>query len=296
MADWQRVRILARAAQAERLADALLEAAALSVDVSDARAGTEGEQPLFGEPGAAAPPAWEHSELTALFGADVDAEAAARGACEACGITPAFTVETVPDQDWVRLTQSQFEPIHASPRLWIVPSWCEPPDHAAINLRLDPGLAFGTGSHPTTALCLEWLDRHLAPGATVIDYGCGSGVLAIAARLFGAGPVRGVDIDPAAVEASRANARANGVEAVFSRPDAFDARPAEVVVANILSNPLCVLAPLLCGLAQPGGSVVLSGILAPQAARVAEAYRPWLEFEPDAQRDGWVRLWGRRRP
>jgi ribosomal protein L11 methyltransferase len=296
MADWWRVRIRVGDEHAEHLSDALLEAGAVSVDVCDALAGTPGEQPLFGEPGAAPPGAWRESEVSALFPSDADAGGLAREACAACGVDAPLALETVPDQDWVRLTQGQFEPLHASPRLWIVPTWCEPPDPSALNLRLDPGLAFGTGSHPTTALCLEWLDRHLPPGASVIDYGCGSGVLAIAARMFGAGPVRGVDIDAAAVESSRANAAANGVEALFSSPDGFDPRPADVVLANILSNPLRVLAPLLCGLAVPGGSVVLSGILAPQADHVAEAYRPWLDFEPARERDGWVRLWGRRRP
>lgn len=296
MADWRRVRILAGAEAAQRLSDALLDAGAVAVDVSDARAGTPEEQPLFGEPGAAAPGAWLDSEVAALFPAGSDAVGAALRACAACGIDAQPREDAVPDQDWVRLTRDQFEPLHVSPRLWIVPTWCEPPDPGAINLRLDPGLAFGTGSHATTGLCLEWLDLHLPPGASVIDYGCGSGVLAIAACLLGAADVRGVDIDPAAVASSRANGAANGVQASFSGPDGLDSRPAQVVLANILANPLRVLAPLLCGLALPGGSVVLSGVLAAQAEDVARAYEPWLDFEPVQVREGWVRLWGRRRP
>jgi ribosomal protein L11 methyltransferase len=196
-------------------------------------------------------------------------------------------VSSVEEQDWVRLTQDQFEPIAVTSRLWIVPTWHEPVDPAALNLRLDPGLAFGTGSHPTTRLCLRWLDRHLAAGASVVDYGCGSGVLAIAAGLLGAGTVSGVDIDPRAVIASRDNAARNGVAAMFFEPD--------VVVANILSNPLRVLAPLICGLARSGGAVVLSGILSEQRDLVAEAYRPWLDLQPAQEEEGWVCLWGIKR-
>jgi ribosomal protein L11 methyltransferase len=296
MAHWRRVRILAGAEAAQRLSEALLEAGAVCVDVSDARAGTPEEQPLFGEPGATTPGAWLDSEVAALFPADSDALGVSRRACADCGVDAEPREDAVPDQDWVRLTREQFAPLQASPRLWIVPTWCEPPDPRALNLRLDPGLAFGTGSHPTTGLCLEWLDLHLPPGASVIDYGCGSGVLAIAACLLGASDVRGVDIDPAAVSASRANAAANGVEACFCGPDELDAPPAQVVVANILANPLRVLAPLLSNLSMPGGSVVLSGVLETQSEEVVRAYAPWFDFEPSRARDGWVRLWGRRRP
>lgn len=296
MANWRRVRILAGAEVAQRLSDALLESGAVSVDVSDARAGTPGEQPVFGEPGAAQPGAWPDNEVAALFPFDSDAVGAALQACAECGVRAELREDAVPDRDWVRLTREQFEPLHASPRLWIVPTWCEPPDPRALNLRLDPGLAFGTGSHPTTGLCLEWLDLHLPPGASVLDYGCGSGVLAIAACLLGAAEVRGVDIDPAAVTAGRANAAANGVRVRFCGPDDLDARPAQVVLANILANPLRVLAPLLCNLVSPGGSVVLSGVLAAQAEEVVQAYAPWLDFQPAQAREDWVRLWGRRRP
>lgn len=289
---WQRVALRVPAEDAERVSDALLEAGALSVDVADAAAGLAHERPMFGEPGAEATGAWDDNQVTALFAPDVDAEAAVRAAL---GPDVHPEVSSVEEQDWVRLTQDQFEPIAVTPRLWIVPTWHEPVDPAALNLRLDPGLAFGTGSHPTTRLCLRWLDRHLAAGASVIDYGCGSGVLAIAARLLGAGTVAGVDIDPQAVIASRDNAARNGVAATFFEPDAFAPPPADVVVANILSNPLRVLAPLICGLARSGGAVVLSGILSAQRDLVAESYRPWLDLQPAEEEEGWVCLWGIKR-
>lgn len=289
---WQRVALRVPAEDAERVSDALLEAGALSVDVADAAAGLAHERPLFGEPGGHATGAWDDNHVTALFAPDVDVDAAVRAVL---GPDAHPEISAVEEQDWVRLTQDQFEPIAVTPRLWIVPTWHEPVDPAALNLRLDPGLAFGTGSHPTTRLCLRWLDRHLAAGASVIDYGCGSGVLATAARLLGAGPVTGVDIDPQAVVASRDNAARNGVAATFFELDDFAPPPADVVVANILSNPLRVLAPLICGLARSGGAVVLSGILSAQRDLVAEAYRPWLELQPAEEEEGWVCLWGIKR-
>jgi ribosomal protein L11 methyltransferase len=289
---WQRVALRVPAEDAERVSDALLEAGALSVDVADAAAGLAHERPLFGEPGGATTGAWDDNQVTALFAPDVDVDAAVHAVL---GPDVHPEVSAVEEQDWVRLTQDQFEPIAVTPRLWIVPTWHEPVDPQALNLRLDPGLAFGTGSHPTTRLCLRWLDRHLAAGACVIDYGCGSGVLAIAARLLGAGAVTGVDIDPQAVIASRDNAARNGVAATFLEPDDFSPPPADVVVANILSNPLRVLAPLICGLARCGGAVVLSGILSAQRELVADAYRPWLDLRPAEEEEGWVCLWGIKR-
>ncbi len=292
---WRRVLFVVSAADAERVSDALMDAGALSVDAADAAAGTADEEPIFGEPGSAATP-WPETRLAALFSDDAPAEALARRACGSAGVpAPAMTLEVVDDEDWVRLTQSQFAPIRISDRLWIVPTWCDPPEPGAISLRLDPGLAFGTGSHPTTRLCLGWLDRHLPPGATVIDYGCGSGVLAVAAGLLGAGRVVGIDIDPQAVTASRDNALANGVAAEFhdARPVALP--PADVVVANILANPLRVLAPLLIGLVKPGGHIVLSGILEGQADAVMDAYSPAIAFEAPAREDGWICLQGVRR-
>lgn len=293
--DWQRVSVVVRAEAAERLSDALLEAGALSVDAADAAAGTPDERPVFGEPGADTT-VWPDTTVSALFGGDIDASEVMRAACLAVGIEPpSVAVEIVGDQDWVRLTQSQFEPIRISDRLWIVPTWCEPPAPDAIVLRLDPGLAFGTGSHPTTSLCLRWLDQHLVPGERVVDYGCGSGILGVAAGLLGAGEITGVDIDPQAVSASRDNATANGVIATFHEPDAAPVAPGDVVVANILANPLRVLAPLICSLAKPGGRIVLSGILTDQAESVREAYRPHVEFEAPLEEEGWVCLWGTRR-
>jgi len=292
---WLRVLFVVSAADAERMSDALMDAGALSVDAADAAAGTADEQPIFGEPGSAATP-WRETRLAALFADDAPAELLARQACEAAGLAaPTMTLESVDDEDWVRLTQSQFAPIRISDRLWIVPTWCEPPEPGAIVLRLDPGLAFGTGSHPTTRLCLAWLDRHLTAGATVIDYGCGSGILGVAAALLGAGRVVGIDIDPQAVTASQDNALANGVTAEFhdARPVALP--PADVVVANILANPLRVLAPLLIGLMKPGGRIVLSGILDGQAEAVIEAYSPAVVFDDPMREDGWICLQGVRR-
>jgi ribosomal protein L11 methyltransferase len=292
---WLRVLFVVSAADAERVSDALMDVGALSVDAADAAAGTADEQPIFGEPGSAATP-WPETRLAALFADDAPAEELARQACESAGLAiPSMTVESVDDEDWVRLTQSQFTPIRISDRLWIVPTWCEPPEPGAIILRLDPGLAFGTGSHPTTRLCLGWLDRHLPAGATVIDYGCGSGILAVAAALLGAGRVVGIDIDPQAVTASRDNAIANGVTAEFhdARPVAL--APADVVVANILANPLRVLAPLLIGLMKPGGHIVLSGILEGQADAVIDAYSPAVVFDEPMREDGWICLQGIRR-
>jgi ribosomal protein L11 methyltransferase len=291
---WLRVWFVVSAADAERVSDALMDAGALSVDAADAAAGTADEQPIFGEPGSAATP-WPETRLAALFADDAPAEKLAREACASAGLAaPAMTLESVDDEDWVRLTQSQFAPIRISDRLWIVPTWCEPPEPGAIVLRLDPGLAFGTGSHPTTRLCLGWLDRHLAAGETVIDYGCGSGILAVAAALLGAGHVVGIDIDPQAVTASRDNALANGVTAEFHDARPLTLRPADVVVANILANPLRVLAPLLIGLVKPGGRIVLSGVLEGQADAVMQAYSPAIVFDTPAREDGWICLQGVR--
>jgi ribosomal protein L11 methyltransferase len=294
---WQSVRILVDSKAAEPLSDALLEAGALSVSLEDADAGTLDETPLFGEPDHPTAELWPHSIAVALFDADADVAALLGEAARLAGI-PApgdYRIETVADADWVRLTQSQFDPIPISPRLWIVPTWHEAPDEAAVNLKLDPGLAFGTGSHPTTRLCLRWLDDALRPGETVLDYGCGSGILAIAAARLGAARVDGVDIDPQAVAASTDNAALNGVEARFCLPDALPDGQYDVVLANILTNPLKAMAPLLAGRVRQGGRLLLSGILAEQAQDVMDVYAAWFDFDSPVADEGWVRLAGVRR-
>ena len=286
--------------QAEPWSDALLEAGALSVSVTDADDGTAAEQPLYGEPGLEPDTqAWARNRVVALLPDDADAPALMQAARSALGLAavPAWAVREVPDADWVRLTQSQFDPIHVAGRIWIVPTWHELPADALdspVCIRLDPGLAFGTGSHPTTHLCLAWLADHVTPGATVLDYGCGSGILAIAARKLGAGETLGVDIDPQAVQATRDNAQANDAAVTALLPDQMPAGTFDLVVANILSNPLKVLAPMLCQRVAPGGRLVLSGVLERQALEVAEAYAPWLALSVWQARDGWVCLHGQK--
>ena len=288
------------AGAADAWGDALLEAGALSIDVSDPRAGSADEKALYGEPGAAAAERWPVCRLTALFPSGVDVGAALADAGARLGFAiPPSELHAVADADWVRRTQAQFAPIRVNERLWIVPSWCEPVDAAAANVTLDPGLAFGTGSHPTTRLCLEWLACELQPGEAVLDYGCGSGILAIAAAKLGAARVVGIDIDPQAIAASAANAAANGVQATFRAADASTTGADEtfdVVVANILANPLQLLAPALAARVRPGGRIVLSGILAEQGASVAAAYAPWFIIGVwKVGDDGWVALAGIRR-
>jgi ribosomal protein L11 methyltransferase len=282
--------------EAEALSDALIELGALSVSVEDADRESPDEQPLFGEPGLEPERlAWERNRVVALVDAETDPQLLAAAAANRLGwnATPFFEVRPVPDQDWVRLTQSQFEPIPVSERLWIVPSWHEvPAEPGRVIIELDPGLAFGTGSHPTTRLCLRWIEAQAPAGLPLLDYGCGSGILAIAARKLGAGRTVGIDIDPQAVEAARANAERNGVEAEFGLPDAFADLQADVVVANILSNPLKLMAPMLSHRVRPGGRLALSGVLARQAEDVAAAYAPFIALSVWAEDDGWVCLHG----
>ena len=288
------LRFDAPAATAEAWSDAMLAAGAASVDAADANAGTGDETPRYGEPGHEGA-LWSVCRLTALFAADADVEASVRRAAASLGVeTPAFTLENLAEQDWVRRTQAQFGPLRIAERLWVIPSWCEPVDPQAINLELDPGLAFGTGSHPTTRLCLRWLAANLVPGQSVLDYGCGSGILAIAAAKLGAAAVAGTDVDPQAIEASRANAARNGVRARFVLPDALAPDPVDVIVANILANPLRLLAPVLAARVRHGGAIVLSGILEDQVAAVRGAYRRWFKLAAWGTDDGWVALTGRR--
>ena len=284
------------AQHAERWSDALIDAGALSVDLSDSCADTAAETPLYGEPGEPAPTLWPRSRIDALFAADADVSAVLREAAAAIGAEiPMGERYRVAEQDWVRETQRQFAPIEIGTGFWIVPSWCEAPDSSAINLALDPGLAFGTGSHPTTRLCLAWMRERGVAGARVLDYGCGSGVLAIAAARLGAREVRGIDVDPQAIRASDDNARNNGVVARFSLPGALAAGRFDIVVANILANPLVLLAPALSARVQIGGRIVLSGILDEQQDAVANAYARWFTLAPWRRVDGWVLLHGERR-
>jgi ribosomal protein L11 methyltransferase len=291
---WQNVSFLTDVVHAEPLCDALLEAGALSASIEDADAGTPDEQPQFGEPGSVNSPGWQRSRIIVLLEPEADVAALLATAGQAIGLSevPEFTVEEVAEQNWVQLTQSQFDPIRVSERLWIVPSWHESPDPAAVNLILDPGMAFGTGSHPTTRLCLEWLERTVDAACSVLDYGCGSGILAIAAARLGAGRVAGVDIDPLAVEAARANAERNGVSALFADSAEPVAGEYDLVVANILSNPLRVLAPAICAHVRSGGQLALSGILREQAEEIIGIYAQWLPMQVADVREDWVCLSG----
>ncbi len=326
---WLSLKLAAEGDQAEILADALMDAGALSVSIEDRDAGTEAELPQFGEPGlgmplmdpawsstvpgaghphpasgshlasqgtapsyAVAPQVWQRNWVVALLEADADVPGLLRRLKLPADVE--HQVEAVAEQDWVRLTQSQFEPIPISERLWIVPSWHEAPDPQAITLVLDPGLAFGTGSHPTTRLCLKWLEQHLEGGESVLDYGCGSGILAIAAKKLGAGRVEGVDVDAQAVTASRDNAERNQVAATFLLPDDLPAGQYDVLVANILTNPLKALMPLLAARVKAGGRIALSGILAEQAAEVMAIYATAFAMSQWAVEDGWVCLEGEK--
>lgn len=295
---WLTLTVTSDATHAEALSEVLLDLGALSVDLLDADADTPDEQAIFGEPGEPPPGIWLHNQISALFDNDQDVVAILRQAADKVGLSemPTHHVATLEDNDWVRLTQSQFEPIPISPRLWIVPTWHVPSDASAINIVLDPGLAFGTGSHPTTRLCLRWLDGHIRGGETVLDYGCGSGILAIAARKLGAASAVGVDVDVQAVTASRDNAQANHVDFIeFHLPNRAPKARYDVVVANILTNPLRVLAPLLADAAQVGGRIVLSGILEQQAQDVMTVYQEWFDFDPPVFEDGWSCLSGVKR-
>ena len=282
---------------AEALSDALLALGALSVAIEDADAGTARETPQYGEPGSAAGPLWERSRVVALFERDAELPQIVAAAAVRAGLAepPSYELAEVAEQDWVRLTQAQFEPIRIDERLWIVPSWHEAPDPTALTVVLDPGLAFGSGSHPTTRLCLEWLCGHVRRGDSVLDYGCGSGILAVAAAKLGAARTTAVDIDENALAAAADNAARNEVTLQLLHSGQPLETDFDIVVANILTNPLCVLAPLLTARTRPGGWIALSGILVAQAAQVREAYRPAFDLALRAQREGWALLSGRRR-
>lgn len=293
---WQRVCLIVAGEHAEALGEALEARGAIAVDLSDADAGTDREQAVFAEPGADAG-LWPRCRLAALFDAGREVSAALDAALAAAGTPPieAASTERLEDADWVALTQREFEPMRVGERLWIVPTWHQAPDARAINVVLDPGAAFGTGSHPTTRLCLAWLERSVRGGDTVLDYGCGSGILAIAALKLGAARAIAVDVDPLALEAARYNASRNAVALDVRDAQQDMAETARITVANILANPLRVLAPLISSRTRPGGAIALSGILEEQADAVASAYAPWAALAVVARDTGWVLLAGERR-
>ena len=291
---WQQLSLDAASYDPERLSDLLTEAGAVSVTLEDAA-----DQPVY-EPAPGATPLWGHTRVVGLFDADADLPQVRRRLCAAlgCDELPGCQIETLADRDWVRAWMDDFHPMRFGNRLWVCPSTQPPPDPEAINILLDPGLAFGTGTHATTALCLEWLDGHAPRDATVIDYGCGSGILAISAAKLGARTVHAVDIDPQALLATAQNAAANAVgeRIQVGAPEQLPDLPCDLVLANILAGPLQTLAPRFAQLVRPGGVVVLAGLLETQAEEVAQAYRPWFRFEPAEIRDGWTRLVGLRKP
>jgi ribosomal protein L11 methyltransferase len=290
---------------ADAFSDALMEAGAVSVNVEDADVGTQAEKPIFGEPGAATG-LWQHCRLTALFAEDADAEAIARNAASILGFdVPALSTSMVEDIDWVQQNRDQFQPIQISSHIWIVPTWHSAPDAHAINIALDPGAAFGTGSHPTTRLCLQWLEECMttlrgrpssaaASAPSMLDYGTGSGILAIAAKKLGAGNTVGVDIDAQAIEAARYNARQNGTEITFSTTETPLEFVADITVANILANPLKVLAPLLASHTRSGGMLAMAGILDEQADDIIRIYAPYFALKVWRQDEGWSLIAGVR--
>ena len=293
---WIQLQIPADPDNADQLEDLLMEMGCDAVSMEDAA-----DQPLY-EPDPGTTPLWSQTTVTGLFDSDRDIEqlcADVRNAWhqQTQQALPEIEVTLVEDKDWERAWMDNFQPLKFGERLWIVPSWHEAPDPDAANLMLDPGLAFGTGTHPTTALCLEWLDGQDVQGKQVIDYGCGSGILGLAALLLGANLVIGVDTDPQALEASRENARRNGVDdsklALYLPEDEPD-KQADVMLANILAQPLIGLAPHLASRTRPGGDLVLSGILSNQVREVMAVYEPWFVMDEPEQREEWIRLTGRR--
>lgn len=274
--------------KAESLSEALSECGAAAVTFED-----DADQPIY-EPDLGETPLWADTRLTALFDAENSEQSVLDMLAAMLPEVPRFRVEAVEDKDWEREWMANFQPIQFGDKLWIVPSWHKAPDEQAVNILLDPGLAFGTGTHATTALCLNWLDQADLKGKYVIDYGCGSGILAIAAALLGAERVIGVDTDPQALEATRENARRNGVEVEAYLPGNCPDEPCDLLLANILAGPLQNLAPRFANLCKPNTQLVLSGILQSQADEVAESYAPWFTMQPAVSREDWVRLTGER--
>lgn len=293
---WVSLKIEAQDHTADLISDTLMELGALSAIIEDANAETIDEQPIFGEPGDPPPGIWQQNLVSALFDEGVDIKDMMSKLERQTKLADLqYSTETIQEQDWVRATQSQFDPIRITDLLWIVPTWHSSPNPDAINIILDPGLAFGTGSHPTTHLCLAWLTQTVTAGASVLDYGCGSGILAIAAKKLGAGHVVGTDIDTQAIQSSLYNAEQNAVVADFYHASQYQSQAFDIVVANILSSALSVLAPALAKSCKAGGKIALSGILREQESAVSAIYAEWFDMEMPQYMDSWVLLTGTRK-
>lgn len=289
---WLLLKIQATDQNADTISDALMALGALSASIEDAHAETIEEQAIFGEPGDPPPGIWQQNIVTAMLDASADVTQILQGLKDATQIAQfSYVTETIEEQDWVRATQAQFDPIHITDKLWIVPTWHTSPDQNAINIILDPGLAFGTGSHPTTHLCLEWLTQQ-TPLGDVLDYGCGSGILAIAAEKLGGKNVVGVDIDDQAIIASRFNAEQNKTDIAFFDANEFGNQTFDIIVANILSSALMVLAPALAKYCKAGGKIALSGILEEQTDALVARYAEWFTMDAPIQKDAWILLTG----
>lgn len=288
---WQQLKIQTTQDLAEGLSDMMSELGANAVTMEDSA-----DQPIF-EPPLGSTPLWEHTTVVGLFSEDCEIALVLQQAALYLGTAPAYHLDILEDQDWIRACMDQFQPLRFGERLWIVPSWHQPPEPTAVNIELDPGLAFGTGTHPTTSLCLEWLDAHAPTDKDVLDYGCGSGILGIAALMLGARHAWGVDTDPQAITASHDNAEKNHIADRFELflPEQTPAVVADLIVANILANPLIGLAEKLSGHVRSGGEIILSGILEAQGQSVLDAYSTWFDMQLGDTRDGWVRLEGTRK-
>ena len=292
---WLLLKIQANDENAESISDALMELGALSASIEDAHAETQSEQVIFGEPGDPPPGIWQQNIVTAMLDESADVAKLLQALQTETQIPQfSYVTETIEEQDWVRATQAQFDPIHITDKLWIVPTWHMSPNQNAINIILDPGLAFGTGSHPTTHLCLEWLTQQSnLHGADILDYGCGSGILAIAAKKLGSNNTVGVDIDEQAVVSSRFNAEQNETTDIdFYDANDFGNQTFDVVVANILSSALMVLAPALAKYCKTGGNIALSGVLEEQAEALIARYSEWFTMGVPTQKDAWILLTG----
>jgi ribosomal protein L11 methyltransferase len=293
---WLSLKIAAQDNTADLISDTLMEQGALSAIIEDANADTLDEQPIFGEPGDPPPGIWQQNLVSALFDEGVDVQKVMADLARLTKLPSLhYTTEVIQEQDWVRATQSQFDPIKITDDLWIVPTWHSAPNANAINIVLDPGLAFGTGSHPTTHLCLAWLSQTVKTDQSVLDYGCGSGILAIAAKKLGASKVVGTDIDAQAIQASLYNAEQNAVQAGFYHANDYQTEEYDIVVANILSSALSVLAPALAKSCKSGGKIALSGILKEQAEAVSAIYAPWFDMQAPVYMDAWVLLTGSKK-